>query len=261
MKRRQATATGVLAWHFLPEDRRLRWGSREIVEVGRTLEMKGKPEMCNRGFHASRRIIDALKYATGPILCRVEVGGTILEDDDKLVGTTRRVVAMADASPMLHLFACDLAEAVLKAAGVTDSRALGVIQAKRLWVAGDTTDAEMAAALAAACDAACDEACDAACDEACDESCDEAWDAAWAAACDEALDAARDAARDAAWGAARDAECDAECDEAWDASCDEALGAARAAARAAARGAARDAHNTDLTHRALDLLGIKEADR
>jgi hypothetical protein len=238
-------ATGVLAWHFLPEDRRLRWDSREVVEVGRTLKMKGEPEVCRRGFHASRRIVDALNYAPGPILCRVEVGGTILEDDDKLVGTTRRVVAMADASPMLHLFACDLAEAVLKAAGVTDARALGVIQAKRLWVAGDITDAEMDAAR------------DAAWDAARDESCDEAWDAAWAAACDEALDAARDAARDAAWGAARDAECDAACDEARGEACDEALGAARAAAR----GAARDAHNTDLTHRALDLLGIKEADR
>jgi hypothetical protein len=190
-------ATGVLAWHFLPEDRRLRWGSREIVEVGRTLKMKGKPELCNRGFHASRRIIDALNYAPGPILCRVGVGGTILEDNDKLVGTTRRVVAMADASPMLHLFACDVAEAALKAAGVTDARALGVIQAKRLWVAGDITDAEM----------------------------DAAWEAAW--------DSARAAAWDAAW------------DAAW----------------AAARGAARGAHNTDLTHRALDLLGIKETDR
>ncbi|HAM59901.1 MAG TPA: hypothetical protein DCQ64_32605, partial [Candidatus Rokubacteria bacterium] len=38
-----------LGWHFLPADRRLRWGSREVVEAGQTYRAEGPLVMCRNG--------------------------------------------------------------------------------------------------------------------------------------------------------------------------------------------------------------------
>lgn len=140
----------VLAWHFLPEDKRLRRGTREEVRVGRVVRVDCEPVLCKKGLHASERAIDALEYAPGPILCRVEVRGTILRDSDKLVGTERKCLAMADATTLLHEFACWCAKLALKVAKVDDERCY----TKLKWLKRQATDDELAAA----------------------------WDAAWAAA-------------------------------------------------------------------------------
>ena len=205
----------VKAWHFLPQDGRLRYGSNELVEVGKVLRVRSPLQMCRRGLHASLRLIDALQYAPGPIVCRVECGGEIEKDTNKLVAETRKVLWMYDASAVLHEFACRCAEDALALIEKPDPRSVAAIAVKRLWLAGKATDEVLAAAGAAARDAA--------------------WDAAWGTAGDAAGDAAWDAAgaaaRAAAGGAARDA--------AWD--------AAGAAARAAAGDAARAAQNRRLT--------------
>ena len=198
----------VLAWHFLAVDKRLRWGSREVVEVGKTYTATGPLVMCHNGMHGSVRAIDALGYAPGPIACRVELGGELVKDTDKLVARTRHVLSMVDATELLHEFACCCAEAALLIGGVTDDSCWQAIEAKWAWMRGDISDDELAAAGAAA------------------------WDAARAAA----GAAAWDAARAAAWGAARAAAWAAAWDAAWD--------AARAAARDAARDAARFEQNT-----------------
>ena len=179
-------------YHFINNNKRLGYGDDRIVKVGRTYKVGCQPVLCESGLHASKRLIDALRYAPGPILCKVELGGTIIFGDDKVVATERTVVAMADVSEILRKFArlC----------------ALDVIH---LWEAPEvvrkflkTGDESLrAAAWAAARDAAWGAARDA------------AWAAAWDAARDavRAVAAARNAARDAdaavaaAWDAARDA--------------------------------------------------------
>ena len=76
----------ILAWHFLPKDGRLQFGRRPKVKVGQTLKRDpSKLSMCNYGLHASVKPLDALRYAPGPIVCRVQLGGTIIEGDDKCV--------------------------------------------------------------------------------------------------------------------------------------------------------------------------------
>ena len=182
----------LLAWHFLPEDRRLRFGGRTLVEPGQTLTVEPPLELCSRGLHASVRPIDALSYAPGPILCRVALSGEILEDKDKVCAEHRTVLWMADATRALHLFACDEAERALQIAKVDEPRCAAAIKTKRRWLDGEATDQELAAASAAARDAAWAAARAA------------AWDAAWAAARDAAWAAASAAARDAAWAAAWD---------------------------------------------------------
>jgi len=93
------------AWHFVGEDKRLGYGDDRIVRVGRTYKVQCEPVLCESGLHASIRLIDAIKYAPGQILCRVEVGGTIVKGYDKVVGTERTVIAMADVSDILGEFA------------------------------------------------------------------------------------------------------------------------------------------------------------
>jgi hypothetical protein len=117
-------------------------------------------------------LIDALSYAPGSILCRVELGGEIIESDDKVVATERTVIAMANVSVELRTFArwC----------------ALQVID---LWDAPEVVRQYLETG---------DETIRAAAGDA-------AGDAVRATARDAARDTAWDAARAAAWAAAGDA--------------------------------------------------------
>jgi hypothetical protein len=138
------------AWHFLREDGCLRYQPYTKIEVGQTLKYDGNPIPCLKGYHASVRAIDALKYAMGPIVCRVELSGVIVKERDKAAASERTVLAMADASTVLHEFACDVAEATLREHGVTDERSWVAIETKRKWVKGEATDEELFAATGAA---------------------------------------------------------------------------------------------------------------
>jgi hypothetical protein len=50
--------------------------------------------MCHSGLHASKRIIDALKYAPGMVLCRVELEGALTTEHhkDEYVALRRRIL-------------------------------------------------------------------------------------------------------------------------------------------------------------------------
>jgi len=192
----------------LSEDKRLGYDDGRLVEVGQTLECEGEPALCSNGMHGSAMLIDALYYANGPIVCRVEIEGDVIEDEDKLCGRRRTVLWMLNATRILHEFACACAEDALALVERPDERSVAAIAAKRRWLNGEITDEELDSARAPAWDAARDAA------RA------EAW-----AALDAALYVARAASRAASWAAARDA--------AWD----DALAAAQAAAEAAAEAA------------------------
>ena len=86
------------AWHFVCDT--LRDGS-PIPEDGETLVYEGDIELCASGYHASKRVIDALQYAPGNTLCRVECGGVIEEGGDKLVSSERTIIWRIDAEPLL----------------------------------------------------------------------------------------------------------------------------------------------------------------
>ena len=94
-----------IGWYFAPEDRKLRYGDNRVVKAGITHTVDCKPELCKSGLHWSERAIDALWYAPGPIACRVEGGGKVIEGDDKIVGTSRKYLAVADATDVLRRLA------------------------------------------------------------------------------------------------------------------------------------------------------------
>jgi hypothetical protein len=181
----------MLGWHFLAQDRKLAYGDGRVVEEGKTYTVPNdKPlVLCQYGLHACKRIIDALQYGHGNIVCRVELIGKIEHDTDKSVAYNRRVLDIFDATNILHEFACLCAEDALKLVKDPDIRSVAAIKAKRDWLAGKIISKELAAAWAAARAAARDAA------EAAARDAAEA--AAWAA---------RAAAWDAAWAAARAAQ-------------------------------------------------------
>src|SRR3990167_2927526 len=171
-------------WHFLPDDRRLRWGSREVVEAGRTYRVEGPLVLCAHGMHASTHALDALSYAPGPVVCRVELLGERLDYKDKSCARARRVLWIADATTILHEFACTVATDALHLAEARGARvhphSWAAIETKRRWLRGEATDAELHAAQSAAWSAARSAA----------------WSAAWGAA--SAARSAESAAQNAA---------------------------------------------------------------
>jgi hypothetical protein len=87
------------AWHFVDKTLRDR---RPIPPDGEWLKHDRELVMCQSGLHASTQVIDALVYAPGDTLCRVEVGGEIIYGGDKLVATERRILWRIDAKNLLR---------------------------------------------------------------------------------------------------------------------------------------------------------------
>jgi len=161
------------AWHFVGP--KLRDG-RPVPADGEWLIHDGPVEMCKMGLHASKRIIDALRYAPGHTICRVECDDVVAEQNDKLVCRKRMILWRVDGEELLRDFARRCA--------------LDVVH---LWDAPDvvvkylqTGDESLRAAAGAAARAA-----------AWSAARDAAWAASWAAS--EAASWA--AARDASWAA------------------------------------------------------------
>lgn len=236
-----------LGWHFLREDGTTGYGNRKPVP-GKLMHCRGELVLCENGLHASRRAIDALYYAPGPIVQRVELIGVRIDDTDKSCARTRRCLWIADAERTLHEFAVWCAERALqaerKAGREPDARSWEALAVKRRWLDGQATDKQLHAARAAVWEAR------AAVWEA--QAADLAAD--WAAAREAAWQAAWQAAWEAAWDAAREA--------AWVASREAAGEAAGDAARYAAWDAAREAQNAELERRLMALApaGYKGAE-
>lgn len=137
-------------------------------------------------------------------------------------------------APILHEFACRCAEYALSFVESPDPRSIAAIEAKRKWLRGEITDAE----LDVACDVAWDAAHDAAMYAARIAARVAAQDAAWVIARVIAQDAPWAAARNVVWSAANDAASDTAC-------------AARNTAFRAARDAARE-HELEILRELLE---------
>ena len=130
-------------WHFCRNDKKLGFGDCREIHKGRTLKVKVEPILCRQGLHASKKVIDALRYAQGDIICKVTLGDVVKHDTDKFVATERTVVAWANAEKLLHEFACLCAERALKKRGITDKGCWDAIKAKRDWLQGRITNKQL----------------------------------------------------------------------------------------------------------------------
>lgn len=173
----------MLAWHFV--GKALRNGD-PIPPDGEDLVYNGEVRICRSGLHASENILDALKYAPGETLCRVDCLQIVDKQSDKLVCRRRKILWRIDSTAALRAF--------------SRHEALSVVH---LWEASDVVldylkrgnEKIRAAAQAAVGDTAWNTARAAACAAA--------WAATQAAARYGALNAALNAARAAVWKADR----------------------------------------------------------
>lgn len=178
----------IRGWWFTTTEKCLLNGDGRPIVIGKTHKVTGNIIPCKHGLHLSRRIIDALHYAPGPVVYLVDGSGIIVphgDPVDKYACSERTYVSGGiDVSSVLRKFARMCALDVIS---VWDAPEIVV----RFLRTGDESirDAAWDAARAAVWSAARDAA----------------WAAAWAAARDAERDAAWAAAKAAAKSAARDA--------------------------------------------------------
>ena len=224
----------IEAWHFVNDTLR---DGQPVPADGETLVHDGKLRLCKSGLHASEDIFDALRYAPGHTICRVQCGGVVERGDGKLVCSERTILWRVDGFDLLLEFArwsalqvadlWDAPDVVLNYLKTGDESIRKAARATAMYAYRAARDARLAAIYPAV------------------VASREGWDVARCA--EGAVRAARDAAWDAqaaAW-AFRDAR-----DAAWGAR----------AARDATRGA-RGAQNTARNKQRDHLLKLIESQR
>jgi len=118
----------VKGWWFSREPDKLNLNGKAPVSPGQTLVHQGELVLCESGLHASKNPRDALTYAPGHYLWRVEGYGEVVEGDDKFVATHRKHLWRVDAEELLVRFARMCASDVL---GDWDGEVPEVV---RLWL-------------------------------------------------------------------------------------------------------------------------------
>lgn len=127
----------VLAWHFLPERMQLAYNDDRTVSVGKWVSVRVSAHhsyqlrICHHGLHASRRIVDALKFARllsdskgqRIMVCRVRVGGDRKERSDKLCGQYRKILWCFDIRKVLkkYLIKRGIPKWVFKSEGILNA--------------------------------------------------------------------------------------------------------------------------------------------
>ena len=156
-------------------------------KIGKWYEIKGELEMCQNGFHASEKILDAMLYVDLENLAEVEVQGRHLDRGDKQCWSKMRVIKAwkweNKDSVALSIYAASLVLKNFEDKYPDDKRPRQAIEAARRWLKNPTEKNRSAARSAAW----------------------SAWSAAWSAA-----ESAKSAKRSAAWSAARSAAWSAE---------------------------------------------------
>jgi len=153
------SGTGVRVWHFT-DGLKLRDGTP--LRVGKVYRVEPPIIPCERGLHGSVRAIDALKYAPASQtlwVSRCELRGEIVEHGgDKHAASERKVLWAIDATRTLWLFAVWCAESALKqerkAGRDPHPDSWAAPKARRDWLAGKITDAQLRTANSAAYSAA-----------------------------------------------------------------------------------------------------------
>ena len=125
----------VLGWHFVGQTLR---GGRPIPVDGEMLMQNGPIIPCKNGLHASVKVLDALQFAPGTTLCRVQLSGTAVEQGGTKHAASARVIqAVADINHALKeqgLAAREIAQNAEQVAQMTEQGSLASGQASGVAV-------------------------------------------------------------------------------------------------------------------------------
>ena len=107
----------------------------------RTVANSERVKMCSWGYHAADSWFHALRYASGPIACRVRLEVVDRDYDGKMVGLRRMLVAHVNVTRELRLAAADIAQHALlrerEARREPDLRLWKVVDAVRRYALGE----------------------------------------------------------------------------------------------------------------------------
>ena len=144
----------MLAYHFIAPDLKTRFDNLQ-AKVGEVLEVAGEIKLCNFGLHASVHPWDALLHAQTEqtTLCLVELSGKIIEGDDKVVASKRKILKTVDAKPLFQRIALFAAKEVLpifEKKYPDDKRVRTCIEVTERYLKGKATKEELEVARSAA---------------------------------------------------------------------------------------------------------------
>ena len=107
-------------------------------EIGKWYKVEGEVEMCIWGFHASKSVMDAMKYVTPGYICRVEVRGKSIKQDDKQVWSEMMVLSAVrltkEDSVSLAIYAAELVIGLFEEKHPGDKRPRAAIEAAKNWL-------------------------------------------------------------------------------------------------------------------------------
>jgi hypothetical protein len=139
-----------LLWKTIPQEFKNhghKWAMRKWFHVD------GEMKLCENGFHASPRIIDALGYVKPGWVCLVKVRGEIKTDGDKSVCSgmmiLRRWEWTKEMSVKLAIYAAELVLPIFEAKYPNDKRPAEAIAAAKKYLKNPTAYAAYAAHAAA----------------------------------------------------------------------------------------------------------------
>jgi hypothetical protein len=122
-------------------------------KIGDWLKCDGEPMCCEKGFHASRRIVDAHSFTQTEILAEVEVRGVSHEQKDKEAWSEMRVVKAwhwtKEDSVAKAIFAARLVLKIFEKKYPNDDRPRKAIEAAEKWLKNPTEENRAAADAAA----------------------------------------------------------------------------------------------------------------
>ncbi len=146
----EPTGGETTAWHWMREDRQLRYPPHTRVEPGQTLRAEGPLELNANGLHGSLRALDALRYAPGFIVARTAHGGEVAYGRDILCSRTRTALWIVDARAIILDWLCVILDRCLTGEAEVghdpDARVWSVLTTLQRYARGESpiTDARNA---------------------------------------------------------------------------------------------------------------------
>ena len=111
-------------------------------KIGKWYKCRGELEMCNKGFHASERIIDSMQYVPLECLAKVEVRGKHIDYDDKQCWQGMKIIQAWEwtqkDSVALSVYAAELVIKNFETRHPSDKRPRNAIEAARAWLKNPT---------------------------------------------------------------------------------------------------------------------------
>jgi hypothetical protein len=122
-------------------------------KLGEWQKLEGTLDICNNGFHASEKPLDAMGYVNCEIMAKVEVRGKSIKQEDKQAWTEMRIVKAyewkKEDSVALSIFAAELCIKNFEKVYPDDKRPREAIEAAKEWLKNPSATAESAARSAA----------------------------------------------------------------------------------------------------------------